>query len=836
MAWWTEECQNARTAWQVAKRSAPLGVYDEEVRILQQDFHRAITRAKTACLRDFINGITEPKDVFRITKWLKGSSRFQPPPLQIGEEVYETQLDRANALRKATLERKSAADDIQDPWSYPVTQDRPTLDFPLEVTLAHIAVAKRILHQNQFGALPKRSAVDLVSCVTHDIETAIANGLVATAVTADIMGAFDAAMVGRAVVALRRQGWPECVVRFVESFMTSRMARVRLQQTTTDMTPLSCGLPQGSPLSPIVFLLYTESIYQIVGTGTREALGAANAAAAVKGSVFVKNPLRFGYADDTLMLRIGMTLTETTEQAQQDLDDLITWGKDNGVTFDQAKTEVIHFSRKLRNDENPPIYHDGVAKTAEKQMRWLGVWFDRQLSFRAHVQRWAATAGRITGLLRSIANTRNGPAPEATRRAVMACAVPMLTYASEVWYRGTRPPAPTTPGDMADFGHADHEHGDDSGDDVESIQSTPFPLNAPRVTQKRTPLKSALTYTTHSLIDRLKPCIHKSIRAVLPVWKTTPIPILHLEAAIPPADQLLEAIRRRSAARLASLDVYHPLIQRINTKAPRRHKPLRLQSATALNPEGCPRPVLLPKIPPTIVYRLPKEEAAIAFVAWLSTVDPSCLVVYSDGSQQTDGSTGYGFVVYRGVDRHCKTPLASHSARLGPAEVFDAEAHGALAGFEAAANIDPLATIYVCLDNTAALDGLTGQRPDSSQHIFTRFQLLATKFDVHTRWCPGHCELPGNEEADRLAKLGCEMPMPLGAQPTLAHVRRLARRWKEEAFTTWWSQNCHPTYERWEIRPTIGKTPSTLRYKRPDLHLLLATRSGHGDFAVYHER
>ena len=56
--------------------------------------------------------------------------------------------------------------------------------------------------------------------------------------------------------------------------------------------------------------------------------------------------------------------------------------------------------------------------------------------------------------------------------------------------------------------------------------------------------------------------IRTAARAVLPVWRTTPIPILHRESGLPPAEVLLEQIRLRTSLRLKTLDPAHPLVRR----------------------------------------------------------------------------------------------------------------------------------------------------------------------------------------------------------------------------------------------------------------------------------
>ncbi|KAG6990204.1 hypothetical protein BFJ63_vAg18125 [Fusarium oxysporum f. sp. narcissi] len=94
-----------------------------------------------------------------------------------------------------------------------------------------------------------------------------------------------------------------------------------------------------------------------------------------------------------------------------------------------------------------------------------------------------------------------------------------------------------------------------------------------------------------------------------------------------------------------------------------------------------------------------KDKSADAFSHWVESLDPLTLVVYSDGSLSSEGAASYGFTIHQN-----NIPISDGSGRLGPAEVFDAEATGALEGLKAALNLRELATqnIYICLDNLAA--------------------------------------------------------------------------------------------------------------------------------------
>jgi ribonuclease HI len=169
----------------------------------------------------------------------------------------------------------------------------------------------------------------------------------------------------------------------------------------------------------------------------------------------------------------------------------------------------------------------------------------------------------------------------------------------------------------------------------------------------------------------------------------------------------------------------------------------------------------------------------------VQSLDPLTIVIYSDGSLSTQGAASYGFAIHQD-----SLPILDGSGRLGPAEVFDAEATGALEGLTAALNLRKSVSrnTIICLDNLAAATCLQGTPSDSSQGVFLEFQALAASHGAtQVRWVPGHTNIPGNEQANKLAKAASSLPQPDGAQSTLAYLRRIARQKPKEAFETWWS-------------------------------------------------
>ncbi|POS83141.1 hypothetical protein EPUL_004929, partial [Erysiphe pulchra] len=83
--------------------------------------------------------------------------------------------------------------------------------------MSHLAIFTEIVGRQQFGALPKRSATDLVSFVIHEIEEAKTQGWASTFVTLDVEGAFDAVLHNRLIWRMQAPGWPNSILQWTKS-------------------------------------------------------------------------------------------------------------------------------------------------------------------------------------------------------------------------------------------------------------------------------------------------------------------------------------------------------------------------------------------------------------------------------------------------------------------------------------------------------------------------------------------------------------------------------------------------------------------------------------------
>ena len=485
---------------------------------------------------------------------------------------------------------------------------------------------------------------------------------------------------------------------------------------------------------------------------------------------------------------------------------------------------MIHLTRQRDKTEAPPcIVNEQLtihpvapgAPGEQTALRWLGIFFDRKLTFRRHVEVRTAKARRVAQHVRSLAKTTCGPPAASLRKAVISCVLSTALYGTECWYGG----------------------------------------RTKATKQRRQDRSSEVSARLGWHIAAINKVITTAARGILPVWRTTPIPALLRDSALPSAEAALEEARLRFAAHLQTVDASHPLTARCTA-------PIRSRGRGAGTPQRARTKVqrlalLLPSIPrPTLAAphytkdcrRDPtrgqdKKTASTQFTTWWENLPPNDLTIFSDGSEQyVDGDrrVTYGYAAYQGRRRLYTGRGSLHEC----SHVFDAEAVGAWRGLQVALNQPHLRLrrIWLCIDSTSVLWGIRGNAPLSSQWAFLRVHNAMEIWDIHTKWCPGHTGILGNEEADSLADREAKdpsAPFGIAANPTVSGIRTAARRQVELARQAWWKKantGLSEWYRQWQLPYTTTKSPVELTLPRRVLSHFLAIRTTHGDFSWYHRK
>ena len=125
-------------------------------------------------------------------------------------------------------------------------------------------------------------------------------------------------------------GIPEWLIQAVACFLRARRTRIAYTGYESDWIETSTGIPQGSPLSPILFLFFISGLLEQFQDPEKGTLG-------------------FGFVDDTYLVTWGAsaelncrTLTAAHAQCQQ-------WAEANGVKFASDKYQLMHFTRRRRH-------------------------------------------------------------------------------------------------------------------------------------------------------------------------------------------------------------------------------------------------------------------------------------------------------------------------------------------------------------------------------------------------------------------------------------------------------------------------------------------------------
>jgi hypothetical protein len=134
----------------------------------------------------------------------------------------------------------------------------------MAMCLGQLAESHDILHIDQIGGRPKRSAIDTAIVLTHDVEANMKRGLVTSSLFLDVRGTFDNVSSARLLTRMHALGCPGAVTSWCSSFLSERTTALSFDGQTDIQRPIQTGIPQGSPASPILFLIYLCPLFDTI--------------------------------------------------------------------------------------------------------------------------------------------------------------------------------------------------------------------------------------------------------------------------------------------------------------------------------------------------------------------------------------------------------------------------------------------------------------------------------------------------------------------------------------------------------------------------------------------
>ncbi len=185
----------------------------------------------------------------------------------------------------------------------------------------------------------------------------------------DVTEAFDNVSHSRLIHNLRKRRLDPQMIAWIASFVRDQTTMVKTNECSTNLVHISTGIPQGSPLSPILYLFYNADLLEIYSSSSHQITAGR-------------------LIDDTVLLSTGPSIAENCQKLKETHQLCVDWAKKHPSKFDPSNYQLVHLSRKWNADINRDLTLDGNHTIkAQKSGILLGVEIDNRLKWKNHLNR-----------------------------------------------------------------------------------------------------------------------------------------------------------------------------------------------------------------------------------------------------------------------------------------------------------------------------------------------------------------------------------------------------------------------------------------------------------------
>ena len=271
--------------------------------------------------------------------------------------------------------------------------------------LAYLGENSSLLDTEQMGGRKNHSAIDAVMNVVQDIEIANRNKNVLSCLLLDVKGAFDFVSINQLLNVMKKLHLSRTVIQWVKHFMTKRSINLIFDEHKSKTYYIESGIPQGSPISPILFLIYIRYLFP-----------------KIRMKFNAHSP---SFIDDVAIYVENKTAIQNCKEIEIIVKTAFDWAATNNVKFDDDKSELIHFEKSRNASKDNVQLPNGTILEPKNSVKWLGVWLDRKLNYKKHVGTRIASANRSFFAIQNLMKSEWGLKPTACRQLYLSCIIPI---------------------------------------------------------------------------------------------------------------------------------------------------------------------------------------------------------------------------------------------------------------------------------------------------------------------------------------------------------------------------------------------------------------------------
>lgn len=221
----------------------------------------------------------------------------------------------------------------------------------------------KILNDNQYGFRKQKSTINAIDKFLSQVYSSINKQEYIIAIYLDFSKAFDTVNHSILKQQLKDAKLDDNSLKWFNSYLGNRTQKVTANGILSQSEPSNYGVPQGSTLGPLLYIIYVNEMVHALKNGTM-----------------------ITFADDTVIINCGRSISDTIRDSEEDLERVALWCRENKLSLNTEKTKSMYFhkAKNIHGTRNLKFENQFIDQVRE--YKYLGLVINQELDFRQHLK------------------------------------------------------------------------------------------------------------------------------------------------------------------------------------------------------------------------------------------------------------------------------------------------------------------------------------------------------------------------------------------------------------------------------------------------------------------